>query len=142
MLKEKIYKIPVIGPLAIKIYRRLTGKKDFTTSNKYWEDRYKAGGNSGTGSYNELASFKGEIINEFVSQNNVESVIEFGCGDGNQLKYFKFKSYTGFDISPTIIESCIKLYKSDPSKQFRLMDTPVEHKVDLTMSLDVIYHLV
>ena len=35
-------------------------------SRNYWENRYHAGGNSGAGSYNLLAKFKAEVINDYV----------------------------------------------------------------------------
>ena len=65
----------------------------FKSSEDYWIKRYNLGGNSGAGSYDEFAEFKAEIINDFVGKNNVQGVIEYGCGDGNQLKYFEFKKY-------------------------------------------------
>ena len=37
-------------------------------SNKFWNDRYANGGNSGAGSYNELAKFKADIINNFIEK--------------------------------------------------------------------------
>ena len=52
----------------------------------YWNNRYKNKGNSGKGSYDELAYFKAETINTLLIENNINSVIEFGCGDGNNLK--------------------------------------------------------
>jgi hypothetical protein len=42
------------------------------TTKTYWEQRYKSGGNSGAGSYGKLASFKGEIINDFAEKHNVK----------------------------------------------------------------------
>lgn len=142
MLKKILTKIPVIGPLAARVYWRLKGVRPFTTSSAYWEDRYRAGGDSGAGSYDRLAEFKGEIINEFVSENQIETVIEFGCGDGNQLKYFKFRTYIGYDVSKTAVSACTDLFKSDPSKRFRLISEHQGEKADLTLSLDVIYHLI
>jgi hypothetical protein len=142
MIKDKIKKIPLLGEFAVKVSYRLKGVSPFKTSGKYWEDRYRYGGNSGAGSYNNFAEFKGEIINAFVDQNHIEKVIEFGCGDGNQLKYFNFKNYIGYDISKTAISLCQKMYKDDTSKQFRVLDSKIEVKADLTLSLDVIYHLI
>lgn len=43
-------------------------KNDKFNSKNYWENRYKSGGNSGAGSYSNLAEFKAEIINEFVAK--------------------------------------------------------------------------
>ena len=114
----------------------------FKTSGEYWENRYKKGGNSGAGSYNELAEFKAKIINYFVQNNNINSVIEFGCGDGNQLKYLQFNKYTGYDVSEKAIEICSNLYKDDNTKKFKLMTSYSNEKADLTLSLDVIFHLV
>lgn len=39
------------------------------------------GNNSGAGSYGRLADFKAEIINQFVTENDVREVVEWGCGD-------------------------------------------------------------
>jgi len=134
--------MPLFGKYIVRIYSRLKGVPYFSTSGKYWEDRYKTGGNSGEGSYNKFAEFKAELINPFVKENKVNSVIEFGCGDGNQLKYFNFNKYTGFDVSSTAINLCSELYKNDPDKNFKLVDDFKDETADLTMSLDVIYHLV
>jgi len=142
MLKELIKNTPVLGKFAIMLYSRLKGIPYFTSSGNYWEERYKRGGNSGAGSYNRFAEFKAEVINPFVKENNISSVIEFGCGDGNQLKYFQFKMYTGFDVSKTAINTCIELFRNDPTKHFRHVDSYHNDKADLTLSLDVIYHLI
>ena len=114
----------------------------FDTSDNYWIARYKGGGNSGAGSYNALAEFKGEIINSFVMKNNINSVIEFGCGDGNQLKYLNLNSYVGYDVSPDAIKQCSVIFKDDNNKQFKLLKNYENTIADLTLSLDVIYHLI
>jgi len=138
----KISKMPIIGGIAMKIYTFFNGSSTFTTSNNYWEKRYKRGDNSGSGSYNNLAEFKGEVINEFVAKNNIRNVIEFGSGDGNQLKYFHFNNYVGYDVSETAVSICRDLFKGDQTKHFKLMNTYQDEKAELTLSLDVIYHLV
>lgn len=141
-MKTAIKSIPFIGNFIVKIYRKIKGNSEFTTSGKYWDDRYKSGGNSGAGSFNNLAEFKGEIINKFLQSKKIESVIEFGCGDGNQLKYFTPKKYYGYDVSNSAIKLCMKMYENDPNKKFNLMKSYVNETAELTMSLDVIYHLV
>ena len=60
---------------------------------EYWENRYKNKGNSGSGSRNKLQEFKSSIINEFIKTNNIQTVIEFGCGDGYQLKQLSIPKY-------------------------------------------------
>jgi hypothetical protein len=52
-----------------------------------WENRYKANGNSGAGSYGVLCEYKAKFINKFIIDNNCKNVIEFGSGDGNQMSW-------------------------------------------------------
>lgn len=120
----------------------------FPGSQNYWERRYRKNGNSGNGSYGIKAEYKAAIINQFVAENNISTVIELGCGDGNQLKQFRFPSYTGLDVSETAIQKCIKIFENDCSKRFLQYDEDVfENNKDsliaeLALSLDVVYHLV
>lgn len=118
------------------------------SSGDYWEQRYQHGGNSGVGSYNELAEYKAEIINGFVKEKNIVSVAELGSGDGNQLKYYEFSEYDGFDVAETVVKRCRTLFKDMPHYHFHWLFDPElsienhSNKYDLTMSIDVIYHLV
>jgi SAM-dependent methyltransferase len=121
--------------------RKIFSFNDFKGSEKYWKDRYKKGGTSGSGSYGYLAEFKAEFLNNFISDNKVQSVIEFGCGDGNQLKLSKYPSYIGFDISQESINRCTDLFINDKSKKFMLVTEYTNELADLTLSLDVIFHL-
>jgi SAM-dependent methyltransferase len=141
MLKGLNVTKAILHQIVVASKRFFLKQKSFESSEKFWMERYKNGGNSGTGSYNSLAEFKGEIINSFVKGNDIETVHEFGCGDGNQLKYFNFQSYIGYDVSPHAINRCHKLFKNDKSKNFKLIKDYKENTVDLAMSLDVIYHL-
>jgi SAM-dependent methyltransferase len=88
-----------------------------------------------------MAAFKADIINEFVREHGIESVIEFGCGDGNQLRLAHYPQYTGYDISPDAVAACLRLFKDDASKSFQLAAEYDGRKADLAMSLDVIFHL-
>ena len=114
----------------------------FENSNQYWTDRYKKGGNSGAGSYGQLAQFKANVLNRFVSEKTIQSVIELGCGDGSQLLLAEYPSYIGFDISEDAINLCNSLFTDDESKTFAHIDDRSDEKADLAISLDVIYHLV
>ena len=109
----------------------------------YWEARYGAGGNSGIGSYGHFALFKSEIINAFVKENSVRKVIEFGCGDGNQLSLMEYPDYTGIDVSETAVAICRSRFAGDPTKRFALAGSaiPDPGEYDLALSLDVIFHL-
>ena len=120
----------------------------FPGSAAYWEKRYHKNGHSGNGSYGKNAAYKAVILNQFVAENNISKVIEFGCGDGNQLKQFRFSSYVGLDVSPTAIQKCKDIFKEDPAKTFMLYeqkafaDKMQNFVSELALSLDVIYHLV
>lgn len=120
----------------------------FKDSRAYWERRYRYGGTSGAGSYGRLAEFKAQVLNDFQCHNNVERVIEFGCGDGNQLALAIYPTYMGLDVSKTAIARCREAFGGDPSKSFLWYDPLLSVRLssfvsaDLTLSLDVIYHLV
>ncbi len=114
----------------------------FTASRDYWEQRYADGRDSGTGSYGPFADFKAEILNEFVSTFSVRTVIEFGCGDGNQLRLANYSEYLGFDVSETAVRKCQEIFKSDVTRRFKLADDYNGETADLALSLDVIFHLV
>jgi len=126
----------------VKFYRHVF----FPGSEKCWEGIYAAGGNSGEGSYGRLAEFKAEVLNKFVKDNKIKSVIEFGCGDGNQATMFDFPNYTGVDVSKTVIDLCREKFKDDDAKIFHVYIPDFwdqqEPIADLALSLDVIFHLI
>ena len=86
-----------------EIFRGKITKK-FINSQRYWEERYYYGGNSGRGSYGEDARIKSNFLNDTVQNYNIENVIDIGCGDGNNLSYFNTMNYFGVDLSKTIIK--------------------------------------
>jgi len=70
----------------------------FTTSKKYWTNRYRHHGSPGVCSQYHLAEFKADGVNSFMKKNKIDSVIDFECGDGNQLKHLSLKQYLGFNM--------------------------------------------
>lgn len=114
----------------------------FKSSAQYWNDRYERNLTSGAGSYGKLARFKAEFLNSFVRLNEINEIIEFGCGDGNQLELAEYPQYTGFDVAEKSIEICSRKFAFDNSKEFFLLNCYVTQTADLTLSLDVIYHLI
>ena len=149
-IKSFIKGIPMIGPSLVKVKGKILEKSQqrkmppepFSTSERYWAQRYKAGGNSGAGSYGKLAEFKAEIINDFVKKYDVRTIIEFGCGDGNQLRIADYPNYLGFDVSGEAIALCNKNFNKDHSKTFKLLNEYDGQTAHLILSLDVIYHLI
>ena len=121
--------------------------KDFLSASSfdsrlYWERRYAKGRHSGAGSRGKLAAFKAEVLNRFVAENGIETVIEYGCGDGHQLSLSNYPHYVGFDVSATAVRACRVAFASDRTKIFKETRHYGGETADLTLSLDVIYHLV
>jgi SAM-dependent methyltransferase len=116
--------------------------KPLRSSRQYWIERYSHGGNSGFGSLYKFAEFKANVLNKFVNEHAVATVIEYGCGDGNQLSLAHYPRYTGFDISPLAISLCRNNFKNDKSKTFKLMHEYWGETAQLALSLDVVYHLI
>lgn len=141
-MEKIIKKIPLAIKLINKIRSRKKEPQDFINSELYWEERYEAGRTSGVGSYGKFAQFKAEFINQFIQDREIDSIIEFGCGDGNQLKLANYPHYTGFDISQRSILLCQNQFSDDKTKDFYLIKEYKNQKSELTLSLDVIYHLV
>lgn len=114
-------------------------------SGEFWNEHYKKNGNSGTGSYHHLAEFKAEIVNRFIVKEKITSVIEIGCGDGNQLSLIHYDNYTGVDVSEVIVEKNKENYQNDNTKQFFCTETErekyINRKYDMSISMDVIFHL-
>ena len=99
-------------------------------------------GTSGPGSEGRLADFKAEVLNDLVRREGLQSVIEFGCGDGQQLARYAFPEYLGLDVSPQAVEACRARFAGDPTKQFALVQDYDGMPADLALSIDVLYHLV
>lgn len=146
-VKRAIVCLPGIGPGMQAIYRAITHTKVlvFHSSDQYWEDRYRRGGDSGSGSYGRLAAFKAEVLNDFVASREITSVVEFGCGDGAQLRRSRYPRYTGFDVSPTAVRNCRQQFAMNDSMKFFLCGSEEYDSMppaDLALSLDVIFHLI
>jgi len=135
---------PIPGVRQISLLRQQAGYRD---SASFWENRYARGGWSGPGSYGELARGKAEFLNTFVQERQIGSVIEFGCGDGNQLSLANYGRYVGLDVSKSAIKLCIERFTDDHSKSFFLysgqcfLDREGRFSAELALSLDVVYHL-
>jgi SAM-dependent methyltransferase len=139
-IKRLVRRSPRLTKALGTAYRLLSGP--FPGSQDYWVKRYEKGGNSGPGSYSELAKFKAQVLNAFVAEKGIASVMEFGCGDGNQLELANYPSYRGFDVSPVAVQRCRARFAADSTKRFALVADYAGETADLAMSLDVIYHLV
>jgi SAM-dependent methyltransferase len=143
-LREFVRRAPWLG----RALSRLPFAGGARSSGDYWERRYAAGGDSGTGSEGPLAEFKAELLNALVAEHQVTRVVEFGCGDGEQLSLARYPEYVGLDVSSSVIARCRRRFESDPAKAFFGYDPNAFHdtlglfRADLALSLDILYHLV
>jgi SAM-dependent methyltransferase len=145
-LKARVKATPVLGGALVRGLAAVRIRR-FRGSATYWEDRYSAGGTSGAGSYGHLATFKAEVLNRIVAERGVASVLELGCGDGAQLSLAGYPSYLGLDVSPTAVRMCMQRFEDDHTKSFFAYEPTAFSNhgavtADLTLSLDVLYHLV
>lgn len=120
----------------------LLGNFGFEGSAEYWNTRYRRGGTSGAGSFGGDARYKTEFLNALIERHGIDAVVDFGCGDGNQLEGLRVARYLGFDVSPAAVELCRARYANDAGKSFRTIDTYAGERAPAAFSLDVIYHLV
>lgn len=113
---------------------------------EYWNNRYRMGGNSGAGSYNVEAVTKAQLINHVIDEYKIRTISELGCGDGNNLLFYKVPtSYTGYDYSKAAIEMCKeKTRKIANSLKYYFTDNvrDLDYDADLLLLLDVWYHQV
>lgn len=134
---------PALEPVARWVQRRT-----FPGSAAYWESRYAAGGTSGLGSTGPQAAWKAEVVNGWVRELGVSSVVDLGCGDGQQLALAEYPRYLGIDPSGTAVRRCIEHFAGDPSKSFlhlttgEFSDPAGWLRADLALSMEVLFHLV
>lgn len=125
------------------IKRKLT---KFPGSEAYWENRYKEGGNSGSGSYGRLAAYKAKFLNEFISLNNIQSLVDLGCGDGNQLQQLNFPSqftYHGVDVSEEAVNICKKKFNQKDFSFSKYQEYSISNNTyDIALSMDVLFHII
>ena len=120
----------------------------FSTSQQYWKDRYEVGRDSGFGSYGQLARFKAKIVSSILDEYKATSVIELGCGDGNQAELIPYPEYIGLDIATLAIRMCERRFGADKTKRFEVYDpgafdpTNPSYQADMAVSMDVIFHFV
>jgi SAM-dependent methyltransferase len=142
IIREAVRPLPGVRRVSL-LRQRLA----YSDSARYWERNYARGATSGSGSYGALAEGKSRFLNTLVREHAVCSVIEFGCGDGNQLALADYPRYVGLDVSRSAIALCQRRFAADPAKSFFLYDGMCftdragTFTADLALSLDVVYHL-
>lgn len=129
----------------------------------YWDRRYREGRTSGAGSEGDEGAYKAQYLTDFARANNITSVIDWGCGDGQVLELVRFPEgikYVGVDVSPTIVKRMSEKfvspytfvttadYLSSVDQLREQMQTNTPHTIHghalqwkLALSMDVLFHL-
>ena len=140
---SRVARLPLVEPVARWVLQRT-----FPGSASYWERRYAAGGTSGVGSAGPQARWKAQVVNGWVSSLGVSSVVDLGCGDGQQLALAEYPRYLGIDPSGTAVRLCMERFSGDGTKSFlhlppgEFADPAGWLRADLALSMEVLFHLV
>jgi SAM-dependent methyltransferase len=111
--------------------------------NGFWNNRQPDIPKSGPGSsLKNTVKFR-EFFDEFCLKNNIESVLDIGCGDLTWMpltKTFQTKKYTGIDIVQFLIDSHSIKY---PHHTFLCLDAVAQDipSADVICIRDVLFHL-
>ena len=113
-----------------------------TYDNNLWNGSESKSG-PGSNLNNNLKLLK--ILEEFVIDNNIKTILDLGCGDFNWMKHFNFDlidSYLGIDIVNNIIDHNCNTYGTDKIKfeHRNIVDYELS-SFDLILSKDVLVHL-
>lgn len=115
------------------------------TSREYWEERYKAEGNSGDGSYGSNGQFKIDVLNTYFDKIQPLGVLDFGVGDFTYFSVFTGRNFKffGLDISPTKVVQLKHTFGENAEFSFATTIYDFDDALyDHAISLDVIFHLV
>ncbi len=108
----------------------------------YWQERYAHGEGSGKGSEGRNYEYKRDYINQIIEKHKIGRIVDFGCGDGTQIRELRIHQYHGIDIAESSILRCRKMYANHPGFRFEVYGDAHYSHYDLAMSLDVLYHIV
>jgi SAM-dependent methyltransferase len=121
--------------------RTIVGSKEIFT--KIYEENAWGFG-SGTGSTKEYTEDYRNILENFIVENNIKSVIDYGCGDWQSTQFIDWNnivdSYIGVDIVGHLIEQNNEHFESEVIS-FKTLEHFEFHHVDLIICKDVLQHL-
>lgn len=106
-------------------------------STQFWCDRYARGESDSS------ANLYGDFLPQFLRSRKVTTVLDYGCGDGHQTRFFvgACPVYVGIDPSRDAIEQCrkrISARKGDSTFFLTVDEFRVHLKWDVTLSLNVL----
>jgi len=125
----------------MNLFRRVRRRFEGFDAARYWQREYASGGSSGAGSGGFNYEFKRDYVTSVIRRFGIASVIDFGCGDGGQVRELPVAEYYGLDVAQAAIDRCRKLYGDRSGWRFDLLSHAVVGRYDLALSLDVLYHV-
>lgn len=96
--------------------------------------------NSGLGSRGQLAEFKANFVSNFVKENKIKTLIDFGCGDLHNSSLIEVPEYLGVDIVEHKMPDEFKAGKFETTVS-RFDEFECENPADMTLCMDVLYHI-
>lgn len=96
--------------------------------------------NSGLGSRGQLAKFKADFVSKFVKDNNIQTMIDFGCGDLHNSSMIEVPSYLGVDIVEHKMPENPKADVFETTVS-RFDEFECEEPADMVLCMDVLYHI-
>jgi SAM-dependent methyltransferase len=121
---------------------------DLGMQGNFFDENYRAGGDSGSGSLVSSTITYRHVIESFIRLNDVHSVLDLGCGDWQFSKLIPWDyydiSYLGLDISPSIIEKNTATFGTERRK-FKVIGRSSEifdlGTFDLVICKDCLQHV-
>jgi len=124
-----------------KLYKPVRGRQ--VTDAIYWDARYRGGKHSGRGSYKEEGAYKTRRIIELIKQYKVQSLVDFGVGDGHIASQILSSNvaltYTGIDFSPKALQKSQE--KIVGTFLVQDLTVPLLLAEDMALCLDVTFHI-
>jgi hypothetical protein len=103
---------------------------EYVYNNKIWGD------SSGGGSDMAVLGSFVEWLNGFIKHENVETLLDFGCGMNGLGEHIVVPNYIGTDVVPSVVKYCKENYQLD----IRLSNGLPIIKADVLLVKDVLMH--
>ena len=111
--------------------------KAYSRDQEYWDNRYRSGGDSGAGSKGRLADFKVETLNNIIRRESINSLLDFGSGDGQIARRL--------DVEKPWLTDSSRVSRKELRRQAfgRVVHPRIAPllSVEMGISLDVTYHI-
>jgi trans-aconitate methyltransferase len=100
------------------------------------------GQGSGGGSLKRNTVIYNKLYQDFLEENEIKTIIDYGCGDWQSTQFLNFDdvTYLGIDCVDSVISNNINNYSKDNIKFEVVKDNFYSYKADLLVVKDVLQH--